>query len=134
MFELFYDVAPGYWSSEAVRPMWRQQMPMKRLQLISRGPIVAVAEYENRFPGDNEPSGVLVAFTWYGARPKPPSLPGELRSTLDKICTEQDPKVASPPAPCGLVVLAADRLAGLGPGMTCIPMCRGRSLPSKPHG
>ncbi len=111
--ELLYEVAPVLWTSDVVHPLWRQPMPMKRLRLISSGPIMAVAEYELRAPGDANSSRVLVVFAWYGIRPKRSRIPDELSRMLAQTDLQQEPSVESPPAPCGLVILAADRLAVL---------------------
>ncbi len=113
MIELAYDVAPRLFSSNAVVENWRNGFPLERFRWLSRGPLSALAEYEPDLPGDDSGARLLVTFMWYGLRPKRNLFSADSAQFLSGIRTYDAHDSNMPARPCGVVILATDRLAGL---------------------
>ena len=113
MVELAYDVAPRLSSSNAVVENWRNGFPLSRFRWVSRGPVSAVAEYEPNLLGDDFGARLLAPHIWYGIRPKPNPLPADSAQFLSGIAMDKIDDTGPLTRPCGVVILAADRLAGL---------------------
>ena len=113
MVELAFDVAPRLFSSNAVAENWRNGFALERFRWLSRGPLSALAEYEPDLPGDDSGARLLVPFIWYGLRPKRNPFPANSAQFLSGIRTYDAHDSNMPARPCGVVILAADRLAGL---------------------
>lgn len=113
LVELAYHVAPHLFDSNAVVEAWRRAFPLSRFRWLSRGPVSAVAEYEpDHFVGDSN-AKLVVAYIWYGIRPKRNPFHDDSARLMNSVKTESADDLGSPPRPCGVVILAADRLAGL---------------------
>ena len=113
MIELAYDVAPRLFGSNAVVDNWREGYPLSRFWWLSQGPVSAVAEYDPGLPGKDSGERLLVPYIWYGIRPKRNRLPVEPAHFLSGVRTDPTDYAEPPAQPCGVVILAADRLAGL---------------------
>ena len=114
LIELAYHVAPRLFDSNAVVGAWRNGFGLTRLRWCSRGPLSALAEYETDLPGDDlEAFRLLVPVLWYGLHPQRNPFPAESVQLLSGISTEGADGPRSPAKPCGVMILAGDRLAGL---------------------